>query len=83
MRSHPIGTVPILSVSGHITHSDEFHVDLRIPIETGSHSVYTSGTSLNVSQMPYQSSKCDVLLGMDFLSLFHITLFGQQIILSN
>ncbi|MXW31620.1 MAG: hypothetical protein F4100_03680 [Rhodothermaceae bacterium] len=79
----PTDTVPISSVSGQVTDTDEFHVHIGIPIPTGTSSVFTSNTSLSMLLLPYQPSKFDVLLGMDFLTNFHITLFGKRIIISN
>ena len=38
---------------------------------------------MDVLQLPFQPPIFDVLLGMDFISAFHITLFNGRLILSN
>ena len=41
------------------------------------------GGAIDVLLLPYQPPDFDILLGMDFISLFHITLFDNEFILSN
>lgn len=43
----------------------------------------TFGKELDVMLLPYQPHGFNVLLGMDLISLFHITLFADQFLLSN
>lgn len=41
------------------------------------------GRDLFVSGLPYQPEEYDVILGMDFIGAFHITIYRNRIILSN
>ncbi len=42
-----------------------------------------SGMELHAWLKPYQPSDFQVLLGMDFIAMFHITPLGNSFILSN
>ena len=42
-----------------------------------------AGRELEVAELPYQPDNFDVLLGMDLLMDFHITMHGGLFILSN
>ena len=44
---------------------------------------YFRGSDMSVSLFPYQPENFDVLLGMDFLSGFHITLVAGKLIMSS
>jgi hypothetical protein len=41
------------------------------------------GDQLSVAGLPYQPDGYDVLLGMDIIGIFHITIYQNRIILSN
>ena len=41
------------------------------------------GNLLSVAGLPYQPDGYDVLLGMDIIGIFHITIYRNRIILSN
>jgi hypothetical protein len=41
------------------------------------------GNLISVAGLPYQPDGYDVLLGMDIIGIFHITIFRNKIILSN
>ena len=41
------------------------------------------GDELFVAGLLYQPDDWDVILGMDFIGMFHITIYGNRIILSN
>ena len=41
------------------------------------------GKQLSVAGLPYRPQGYDVILGMDFIGTFHITIYGNRIILSN
>ena len=41
------------------------------------------GMDLEVGALTYDPTSYDVLLGMDFISAFHITMYGNNYILSN
>ena len=40
------------------------------------------GDELEVAQLPFQPGNFDILLGMDFLTQFHFTMYGDFFILS-
>ena len=44
---------------------------------------FLTGTSLDVRLLPYQPPNYDIILGMDFLRLFHITIVLGDFFLSN
>ena len=41
------------------------------------------GKQLSVARLPYQPDDYDVLLGMDLIGTFHMTIYQNWIILSN
>ncbi len=41
------------------------------------------GKEINVGKLPYIPMNHDVLIGMDFIGLFHITMYNNAFILSN
>ncbi|MCY4674315.1 MAG: retropepsin-like aspartic protease [Bacteroidetes bacterium] len=79
----PIAPASVRAVSGGVVDTKEYRMNVSIPIQLGNNAVFDKGSSMNVLLLPYQPKDYDVLLGMDFLSGFHITLFGKQMIISN
>ena len=69
----------------------KYRVRLDIPIDSrtrmpdGGIQVQTTlrGSDLEVALLPYEPKNYDVLLGMDLLLRFHLTLYGGNFILSN
>lgn len=86
-----IGIGTMVPASGQSINVPKYHIRIDIPIATNVQlkgggqyrSAYLQGKNMDVFQLPFQPSNYDVLLGMDFISLFHITLFGGRFILSN
>lgn len=86
-----IGIGTMIPASGQSINVPKFHVRIDIPIATNVQlkgggqyqSAYLQGKNMDVFQLPFQPSNYDVLIGMDFISLFHITLFRGRFILSN
>lgn len=85
------GNMPITPVTGQPVSLSKFRVRIDIPITsamslpgggTVSHNVL-SGKDIDVGLLPYQPPNHDVLLGMDFLFGFHLTIYGNNFILSN
>ena len=85
------GVMPITPVTGQPVSLSKFRVRIDIPITsamslpgggTVSHNVL-SGKDIDVGLLPYQPPNYDVLLGMDFLFGFHLTIYGNNLILSN
>ena len=83
----PIRPTRLVGVSGEI---DTYQYWARVDIPIG-HRVtgrddperFLMGKPLSVARLPYQPKNYDVILGMDFIGIFHITLFRNRIILSN
>jgi len=66
--------------------TDEFLLNISIPIATGpqsSRTTYSSGRDLTVLLLPYSPPGFDVLLGLDFLRPYHITMWNGTFVLSN
>ena len=74
--------------SGQVVSTVRYQARVDIPIDIhGSNPPkvegFLFGTELIIGLLPYQPTECDVILGMDFISLFHITMFRNRIIISN
>ncbi len=76
-----IGYANIVPVTGEPTRTPRYRIDLSIPITQGS-ATLLSGSELEVAQLPFQPGNFDILLGMDFLMNFHLTMYGGSFILS-
>ena len=85
-----IGHMNIIPVTGQATPTEKYRIRLDIPISSGialpsgdiaPHNVL-SGLDLEAGKLPYQPHNHDVLLGMDFLASFHITMYGGDYIMS-
>lgn len=86
----PIDIGGFTVANGQFVNANKYHMGIVIPIEITPKSpeiinqnLVISGLNLDVLELPYQPHNYDILLGMDFLRGFHITLFGNQFILSN
>ena len=86
-----IGHMSIIPVTGEPSLTGKYRIRLDIPIESqvklpdggiGQHNVMR-GMDLEVGALTYEPTNHDVLLGMDFISAFHITMYGDSFILSN
>ena len=86
-----IGMDFFLTAGGDVIETLKYHVRVEIPIVsdverrdgTTHLELLSSGKGLTAFGLPYQPSGYDVLLGMDFISHFHITMWNNQFILSN
>lgn len=66
--------------------TDEFFLNISIPIAVGHQGnqfTYASGQNLTVLLPPYNPPGFGVLLGMDFLYPYHITMWNGTFVLSN
>ena len=77
-----IGYAQVVPVSGEPIRTRRHRVKLGIPVKQGS-AVLLAGGELEVAELPFQPTNFDILLGMDFLMAFHVTLYGGSFILSN
>ena len=68
------------------THKYRARVDIPVGYNTldaeGSGSFFY-GNDLSVGGLPHNPDGYDVLLGMDLIGIFHITIYRNRIILSN
>ena len=86
-----VGEESIMGVNGEAFQTNQYRVRVDIPVTSPRklpsgkvlEETYFRGLDLNVSLLPYQPEDHDVLLGMDFLSGFHITLVAGKMIMSN
>ena len=83
----PVGRSSFVPASGEPVETDLFGLHLAIPVDTptdaGDLHTFAVGGPLVVFELPYQPLDYDVLLGMDVLSMFHITMHGGSFIMSN
>lgn len=87
----PIGNTQIVPVTGDSAVTDKYRVRVDIPIDTTITSVEGDvtlertlrGTDMEVARLPYEPRNHDVLLGMDFLQAFHLTIYRGMYILSS
>ena len=86
-----IGHMPITPVTGKQFDANKYRIRLDIPIESaislpggdiGKHQVLR-GKDMEVALLPYDPANHDILIGMDLLMAFHMTIYGAHFILSN
>ena len=86
------GSAEIVAVSGQTIRTDKYRIRLDIPITSGKvlrDGKETPETTLRgldidvVVFFPHQSETYDILLGMNFLSAFHVTMYAGTFILSS
>ena len=86
-----MGESKIVPASGQPMSVKAYRVRISVPITLGimlldgnpGVETYFQGKDIDVLLLPYQPINHDVLLGMDFLTQFHLTMYGKNYILSN
>ena len=86
-----IGEGKIMAVNGEEFQTKKYRVRIDIPVAgqtvlpRGKLRAETDfrGKDMSVSLLPYQPKNYDVLLGMDFLDGFHMTLVADKLIMSS
>ena len=85
-----IGTSSLVPVSGELVQTERYRVRIDVPIgsevvrkEGVGTAVTLRGMELETPLLPYRPDNYDVLLGMDFLFPFHLTMYRGQFILSS
>ena len=58
-------------------------IGYNAPLISGGVQRFLMGHQLFVAGLPYLPNGYDVLLGMDFIGGFHITIYSNRIIISN
>ena len=83
----PVGRSSFIPASGDPVETNLFALHLAIPVDTptveGEVQTFAVGGPLVALELPYQPLDYDVLLGMDVLANFHITMHGGLFIMSN
>ena len=87
----PVQPAEIVPASGVPIQTQGYKVRIDIPIGTGQalpggkveQTLDYRGLDLDVAELPYQPNDYDVILGMDFISAFHVTMNGDMYILSS
>ena len=85
-----IGDASITPIHGKAVSTCRYRVRLDIPVESmrllpgGGTEPFTDlrGRELEVAELPYRPDDYDVLMGMDFIAPWHITIQGGRFILS-
>lgn len=66
------------------TYTISLHVPISELVDGGKAALtFSRGRNLDVALLAFQPDDFDVLLGMDILTGFHLTIFGEHFILSN
>ena len=73
-----VGVRTIIPANGDPILTPNYRARLDIPIGSD-----LRGKNIDVAELPYQPSDYDLILGMDFLSSTHITLWREWFILSS
>lgn len=81
----PIGVGAYTAANGQTQEADEYLLGIDIPIQLGDdESTYARGMTLRVLEVPaLHQEGYEVILGMDCLGLFHITMWNNTFVLSN
>ena len=81
----PIDIASFVPANGQSQETEVFRLLISIPYPQDGQSSMTfmTGSEFSVMRLPFRPHNFDVLLGMDFLSQFHISMFGGRIVLSN
>lgn len=79
----PVGTGSFTPANGIPQEADIYGLHVAVPV--GTEPVFLVGGHLTVVELPaeYQPADHDVLLGMDLLQRFHITMWSGNFIMSN
>lgn len=79
-----IGISKYGTAGSEIVEANVYGLHVAVPVSTESgETIFVRGGTLAVFELPHQPTGYDVLLGMDFLKRFHITMWGGNFIMSN
>lgn len=90
-RAASTGTGKFMAANGQTQRTPAFDVHIAVPVAvtaraadgSTSRTVFTGGRILRVLQLPVEPVDFDVLLGMDLLTHFHISMYDGTFVLSN
>ena len=84
------GVAEFISANNQCQETKEYWLNISIPISERLSTpdgdvvaTFARGEDLSVLELPYNPPSYDVLLGMDFLQRFHITMWNGTFVLSN
>ena len=91
LQAESIDVRPFLAANGESQDTEVFRLRVDIPIRQQAiladgrrgERVHAVGMDLEVMRLPFQPTNYDILLGMDFLSAFHITMWNGVFVISN
>ena len=88
LKLTPIRPLKLTVASGEEVKSFQYRARVYIPINYNTTNPpgaqpFLMGNQLTVAGLPYQPDGYDVLLGMDLIGSFHMTIYRNRIILSN
>lgn len=87
LGAEQIGVEEIWDANGEMRETPSYRIVVGIPIitplDSGETHTYVSGENLIVDLISDQVDDVDIILGMDLLQRFHITVYGSQCIISN
>ena len=91
LKAEKVGMRTFVGVNGLETESDVFVLRIDLPIaqdavqEDGSveSAIHSVGMDLEVMTIPYEPWNFGIILGMDCLETFHITMWGGMFVISN
>lgn len=85
----PIGETAVTVANGQTVPTYQYHAWVDIPIQytqtapQAGQGNFFKGKELLVAGLSYNPWRYDLLLGMDLLGIFHVTIYDNRIILSN
>lgn len=86
---NPISPLSLEVANGQAVSTFEYRAWVDIPIQyshatpEGGADSFFSGRELSVAGLTYNPDGYDVILGMDLIGIFHVTIYSNVIILSN
>lgn len=79
-----IGTSQYATAGSEIVEASIYGLHVAVPVSTqAGQTIFESGRALSVVELPHQPRSYDVLLGMDILKQFHITMWDSNFVMSN
>lgn len=91
LRVASTGVGGFMAANGQTQRTPTFDLHIAVPVTvtataadgSTSETVFAGGRALEVLLLPFEPPDFDVLLGMDLLTEFHITMYNGTLILSN
>ena len=83
--ARPTGTASFLPANGEPQEAKAYWLSVDLPIAMGNppQMAFSHGRNLNVMQLPFQPQNFDLIVGMDLLCHYHLSMYGDLFVLSN